>query len=117
VILSGTGSGGSQRLQAVKAAGRFALVRESTGARFPGMPDAALATGLVDFILPVDKIARRLDEMAHHRQSIRSEDAQARIQGKVEAAVPRIAKALARVGATTSPSTSPARRSGGSRGG
>lgn len=94
VVLSGTGSDGSAGLKEVKAAGGFALVQESKGARFPGMPDSAVATGLVDFILPVEQIAGRLDEIMRHRQQLIRSDEQASLKDEIEAALPRFAERL-----------------------
>jgi two-component system CheB/CheR fusion protein len=97
VVLSGTGSDGSAGLKAVKANGGFALVQESKGARFPGMPDSAVATGLVDFILPVERIAPQLAEMMLHRQRLYDTDDGARIKTDIEAALPKFAARLADV--------------------
>jgi len=94
VVLSGTGSDGSAGLKEVKAAGGFALVQESRGARFPGMPDSAVATGLVDFILPVDQIAPRLDEIIQHRRHLHANDDQIQLRAEIEAALPRFAARL-----------------------
>ncbi|HKK97007.1 MAG TPA: chemotaxis protein CheB, partial [Marivita sp.] len=94
VVLSGTGSDGSAGLKEVKAAGGFALVQESKGARFPGMPDSAVATGVVDFILPVEQIARRLDEIIQHRQFLNRSDEQANLKKEIEKALPRFAERL-----------------------
>jgi two-component system CheB/CheR fusion protein len=69
VVLSGTGSDGTMGVRAIKANGGIALVQESDSARFPGMPDSAAATGLVDFILrPQDMPGRILEIVAHRRQ-------------------------------------------------
>lgn len=53
VVLSGTGTDGSQGLRAVKAAGGLVIVQEPAEAGYDGMPRSAMATGLVDHILPV----------------------------------------------------------------
>ncbi|MFP7570294.1 chemotaxis protein CheB [Marivita sp. S2033] len=97
VVLSGTGSDGSAGLKEVKAAGGFALVQESKGARFPGMPDSAVATGLVDFILPVGEIAARLDEIIQHRWQLTAGDESDALKKEIEAALPRFASRLADV--------------------
>ena len=94
VVLSGTGSDGSAGLKEVKAAGGFALVQESKGARFPGMPDSAVATGLVDFILPVEQIAGRLDEIIQHRLHLNRSDEQESLKKDIEKALPRFAERL-----------------------
>ena len=97
VVLSGTGSDGSAGLKEVKAAGGFALVQESKGARFPGMPDSAVATGLVDFILPVEKIAGRLDEIIQHRWQLSKGDESDSLKKEIEVALPRFAERLVKV--------------------
>lgn len=94
VVLSGTGSDGSAGLKEVKAAGGFALVQESKGARFPGMPDSAVATGLVDFVLPVEQIAGRLDDIIQHRRHLDRNDEQESLRQEIEAALPRFANRL-----------------------
>jgi two-component system CheB/CheR fusion protein len=58
VILSGTGSDGTFGLRAVKEQGGLTIAQR--GAEYDGMMRSAVATGLVDFILPADEIADRL---------------------------------------------------------
>ena len=70
VILSGTGSDGTLGVRAVKAAGGFAIVQQSDSARFPGMPDSAAATGMVDFVLKPDAIPDRLIDIVQHRYEL-----------------------------------------------
>ena len=41
VVLSGTGTDGTDGLRRVKSAGGIAFVQQPSGARFPGMPDSA----------------------------------------------------------------------------
>lgn len=69
VILSGTGSDGTQGVRNIKAAGGLAIVQKSDTARFPGMPDSAQATGLVDFVLRAEDIPARLQDIARHRSN------------------------------------------------
>lgn len=95
VILSGTGTDGTERLKAVKAAGGFALVQNSSGARFPGMPDSAVATGLVDAVLPAEAIADRLADIVAHRQSLRDDDAGSAMQAEIAERLDTIAEILA----------------------
>ncbi len=63
VILSGTGSDGTRGAMAINEAGGFLLVQDPNEARFDGMPRSAIATGLVDDILPVEQMGRRI--LAH----------------------------------------------------
>ncbi len=70
VVLSGTGSDGTAGLRAIKAAGGVAIAQELRSARFSGMPENAAATGLVDFVLTPERIARRLQEIEAHRETV-----------------------------------------------
>jgi two-component system CheB/CheR fusion protein len=56
VILSGTGSDGAAGLRKIKHAGGLTIVQDPNEAEYDGMPQSAIATGLVDFILPVEEI-------------------------------------------------------------
>ena len=51
IILSGTGTDGSVGLRTIKDLGGMVMVQEASSARYDGMPQSALATGLVDFVL------------------------------------------------------------------
>ncbi len=66
VILSGTGSDGTLGLRAIKEHGGVTLAQAE--AEYDGMMRSAVATGVVDFILPLDEIpARLLDYFRHLR--------------------------------------------------
>lgn len=56
-VLTGTGSDGSMGVSAIKARGGTVIVEDPETADFNGMPNAAIATGDVDFVLPLDEIA------------------------------------------------------------
>ncbi|MDH3603413.1 MAG: hypothetical protein OEU26_27690, partial [Candidatus Tectomicrobia bacterium] len=60
IILSGTGTDGTLGLQAIKGHGGLTLVQAADDARFPGMPQSALAAGAVDHALPVAAMPRTL---------------------------------------------------------
>ncbi len=57
VILSGTGSDGSRGIKTIKEGGGVIIVQDPLSAQFDGMPNSAIATNLVDFILEPEKIA------------------------------------------------------------
>ena len=57
VILSGTGTDGTLGLRAVKEEGGVVIVQDVNQAKFDGMPRSAVGTGLVDMVLPVEKMA------------------------------------------------------------
>ncbi|MCF8067527.1 MAG: PAS domain-containing protein [Desulfobacterales bacterium] len=60
IILSGTATDGTLGLRAVKGEGGIAMVQDPDSARYDGMPRSAMATGIVDFILPVEKLPEQL---------------------------------------------------------
>jgi two-component system CheB/CheR fusion protein len=61
VVLAGTGSDGTQGLRAVKEHGGLALAQSGFGDEaMSGMPASAVATGLVDAVLPVAEMPARL---------------------------------------------------------
>lgn len=65
VVLTGTGSDGSMGVRAVDKMGGRVLVEDPETAEFANMPRAAVRTGAVDEILPIEKLAARLVELAN----------------------------------------------------
>jgi two-component system CheB/CheR fusion protein len=65
VILSGTGTDGTQGLEAVKAAGGLTFAQDAS-ASHDGMPRSAVAAGCVDFVLPPAGIATELVRLGAH---------------------------------------------------
>ncbi len=57
VILSGTGVDGAQGIKAIKERGGTTMAQNQETSEHFGMPQAAIATGAVDFVLPVQDIA------------------------------------------------------------
>jgi two-component system CheB/CheR fusion protein len=66
VVLSGSGSDGTEGLRAIKDAGGITFAQDVASARFPSMPGSALAAGGVDHALPPDGIAGELVRLARH---------------------------------------------------
>lgn len=66
VVLSGTGSDGAIGIREVKAAGGITLAQKPETAKYDGMPRAAIATGMVDMVLPPAGIGTELAELARH---------------------------------------------------
>jgi two-component system, chemotaxis family, protein-glutamate methylesterase/glutaminase len=60
VVLTGTGSDGVMGVQAIKKMGGTVIAQDARTSEFFGMPGAAIQTGNVDFILPLDEIAAML---------------------------------------------------------
>ena len=65
VVLSGTGTDGTLGLKAIKDYGGITFVQDETSAAYPDMPNSAVHAGVVDFILPPDKIPEKLLEVTH----------------------------------------------------
>jgi two-component system, chemotaxis family, CheB/CheR fusion protein len=69
VILSGTGTDGTLGIRAIHGAGGVIMVQEPGSAKYPGMPGSAAQTGLVDYILPPEKMPLQL--AAYVKRSVR----------------------------------------------
>jgi two-component system chemotaxis response regulator CheB len=55
-VLTGSGSDGAMGVNAIKSRGGTVIAQDPETAEFKGMPEAAVATGAVDFVLPLDEI-------------------------------------------------------------
>jgi two-component system, chemotaxis family, CheB/CheR fusion protein len=60
VILSGTANDGTLGLLAIKNNGGLTFAQDSQSAKYDGMPHSATVAGVVDFVLPPDRIAQEL---------------------------------------------------------
>ncbi|WPB82008.1 chemotaxis protein CheB [Archangium violaceum] len=76
VVLSGSGADGTNGLRAIKAEGGIAIVQEPDSAQFRGMPESAIAAGVVDFRGTPEVIAGELERLSHHAYVVE--------QGRVE---------------------------------
>ncbi|MBC7829193.1 MAG: PAS domain-containing protein, partial [Chitinophagaceae bacterium] len=63
VVLSGTASDGTKGLKAIKDHGGITFAQDEISAAYPGMPTSAIHAGVVDFILPPEKIPTKLLEV------------------------------------------------------
>ena len=63
VVLSGTASDGTLGLKAIKDHGGITFAQDEASAAYEGMPHSAAQAGVVDFILPPEKIPRKLLEV------------------------------------------------------
>jgi len=57
IVLSGTGSDGVMGVQAISKMHGTVIAQDEATSKFFGMPSAAIQTGCVDFILPLNEIA------------------------------------------------------------
>src|SRR5215469_4309289 len=60
VILSGTANDGTMGLSDIKNAGGITFAQDIESAKYDGMPSSAAAAGVVDYVLPPDRIAEEL---------------------------------------------------------
>ena len=66
VVLSGTGSDGTQGIRAIKGEGGLVMVQDPDSTEYDGMPRSAIGTGLVDYILTPGKMAEKLISYVSH---------------------------------------------------
>ena len=66
VVLSGTGSDGTQGVRAIKGEGGMVMAQNPESTEFEGMPRSAIATGLVDYALPPAEMPAQLIAYATH---------------------------------------------------
>jgi two-component system, chemotaxis family, protein-glutamate methylesterase/glutaminase len=64
VVLTGAGTDGAAGARAVKAAGGRVLAQDESSSAHFGMPSAAIATGSVDDVLPLEEIAPAITAFA-----------------------------------------------------
>ncbi len=89
IILSGSsGLDGPGGVRAIRAAGGMCMVQEPTTAQFPAMPQAAIDTGLVDYVLKPSRMPVALVDFALHQQGLaagREEPADAAASSEMDA--------------------------------
>jgi two-component system CheB/CheR fusion protein len=66
IILSGTGTDGTIGLKAIKDEFGMCMAQDVESAKYDGMPRSAIATGLVDFILPPEEMPTQLLKFINH---------------------------------------------------
>jgi two-component system CheB/CheR fusion protein len=62
VVLTGTGPNGSMGIKRVKEMGGIVVVQDPDEAEYKDMPRNSIATGLVDYVLPVAEIPNKIAE-------------------------------------------------------
>jgi two-component system chemotaxis response regulator CheB len=68
VIVSGYDGDGAEALCAIREAGGVTIAQNSDTAEHPDMPESAVASGCVDFVLSPEEIALKISGMQHdHR--------------------------------------------------
>jgi len=68
-VLTGSGSDGAMGVSAVKSRGGTVIAEDPELAEFKGMPEAAVASGAVDYTLPLDEIAAVIRGLVEARRA------------------------------------------------
>ncbi len=74
VVLSGTATDGTLGLKAIKGHGGITFAQDEASAAYEGMPHSAAQAGVVDFILPPEKIPKKLLEVMRITNGIDSHE-------------------------------------------
>jgi chemotaxis response regulator CheB len=65
VIVSGLDGDGAAALRGIKDVGGITIAQKPETAAEPGMPESAIASGCIDFVLSPEEIAGKIAEIAH----------------------------------------------------
>jgi chemotaxis response regulator CheB len=65
VIVSGLDSDGAKALSSIKDVGGITIAQTPGTAEWSDMPESAVKTGYIDFVLSVEDIAQKIAEIAH----------------------------------------------------
>ncbi len=88
VILSGTGSDGAAGIAAIKAAGGFTFAQDPEAAKYSGMPQAAISTGCVEWVMGCRGIAEEITAIARAHglinRTAKQENAPATMKGLLQ---------------------------------
>jgi len=68
VIVSGFDGDGADALRGIKEVGGITIAQKPDTASQPDMPESAIASGYIDFILSPEDIAREIKHIAHSEQ-------------------------------------------------
>lgn len=80
VILSGTATDGTLGLSAIKNHGGITFAQDLDTAKYDGMPNSAVGAGVVDYVLPPDRIAEELIRI--QQQPLRKQQPASMFDGK-----------------------------------
>ena len=72
VVLTGMGRDATDGVQAVKQAGGAVIAQDETTSEWFSMPSSAIATGAVDYVLPLGRIGAKLVELLDPRAGLTS---------------------------------------------
>lgn len=67
IILSGTGTDGTMGIRAIKGEAGMVMVQDPKMAKYDGMPRSAMASGMVDYVLPAGRLPEQLSRYVRRR--------------------------------------------------
>ena len=73
IVVSGTGSDGTQGLQAIKENGGLAFAQSPSSAEYAGMPKSAIDSGLVDIVCSIKEMPKQIIDYLKHPYLKKSE--------------------------------------------
>jgi two-component system, chemotaxis family, CheB/CheR fusion protein len=76
VVLTGTGSDGALGLRTIKERGGLTIAQDPNEAEYDGMPQAAIATGMVDLVLALEDIPAAILGYVHTEPRVSEADAE-----------------------------------------
>jgi two-component sensor histidine kinase len=68
--LNGTGTDGTLGIKEIKSRGGLVFVQDPNEAEYDGMPQSAIASGMVDRVLPVGEIAEAILRIDHTKPQV-----------------------------------------------
>lgn len=71
IILSGTGTDGTQGVEDIKSEGGLVIVQDSADALFTGMPISAVETGMADYVLSAKEIPQAIIDYIRHSMDLK----------------------------------------------
>ena len=90
VVLTGTGSDGAQGIRRIRERGGVVIAQDPAEAEFDGMPRSAIDSGVVDVVLPVAEIPKRILQLEESRARVRVPSDADRREAPDAEMVPRI---------------------------
>ena len=81
VVLTGTGTDGAIGIRSIKEGGGLAIAQDPVEAEYDGMPQSAIATGVVDLVLPLASIPDAVIRFAHTRPRVRVPSEEEELKG------------------------------------
>ena len=96
IMLSGTGTDGTLGLRAIKEYGGMAMAQTLDSAKYDAILRSAIATGLVDHVLPVEEMPAKLLDYAAHLASSSDDGAPDTLRARIAGNMSRIHSILRR---------------------